>query len=90
VLYSHRQESWKLADFGTAAEGTSRRGWTTNARRGTACYRAPEVINEVRPLYNNKSDIWALGCILYKLVTKEKAFNSDWEPFNTQNQDAHL
>lgn len=78
VLYSHEQESWKLTDFGTAAEGTSKRECTTGFRRGTEGYRAPEVIRDVRPVYNNKSDIWGLGCILYELVTKEKAFASDW------------
>ena len=29
-------------------------------------------------MYNNKSDIWGLACILFELVTKERAFSSDW------------
>ena len=78
VLYSHQRETWKLADFGTAAEGTSKRDCTTGFRRGTESYRAPEVIRDINPVYNNKSDIWALGFILYELVTDEKAFASDW------------
>ena len=30
------------------------------------------------PFFNNKSDIWALGCILYELATEQKAFTGDW------------
>ena len=26
--------------------------------------------------YNQKSDIWALGCVLYELVTLKKAFEA--------------
>lgn len=44
---------------------------------GTACYRAPEVIG--KSLYNCKSDIWALGCILYELLVGEKLYSSDWD-----------
>jgi serine/threonine protein kinase len=29
--------------------------------------------------YNNKSDIWALGCILHEITTTRKAFIGDWE-----------
>jgi serine/threonine protein kinase len=32
-------------------------------------------------LYNNKSDIWALGCILHEITTTRKAFVSDWEVY---------
>jgi serine/threonine protein kinase len=28
--------------------------------------------------YNNKVDIWALGCILYEMVTDRKAFEGDY------------
>ena len=46
--------------------------------RGTVGYRAPELIREDRAVYNNKVDIWSLGCILYELVWCRKAFSSDW------------
>lgn len=34
---------------------------------------------EDRPVFNNKVDIWSLGCILYELVMDEKAFMNDWQ-----------
>ena len=39
---------------------------------GTPCYISPEIC-EGKP-YAKKSDIWALGCILYELTTLKKAF----------------
>jgi len=68
---------WKLADFGTCSEATSKRFNTTRFSRGTPCYRAPEILDEA-PVFNNKTDVWALGCIVYELFAKAKAFSSDW------------
>ena len=39
---------------------------------GTPCYISPEVC-EHSP-YNQKSDIWAVGCNLYELMTLKRAF----------------
>jgi serine/threonine protein kinase len=50
----------------------------TTKGRGTAVYRSPEVYDE-HGGYNNKADIWALGCIAYEMFTKEKAFSGDWD-----------
>ncbi len=41
---------------------------------GTPYYLCPEVW-EQKP-YNNKSDIWALGCFLYELTTLKHAFEA--------------
>ena len=68
---------WKIADFGATAEGTSKRLQPTSSRRGTASYRAPEVLEEGG--YNAKSDIWAFGCIAYELIAGERAFRSEWD-----------
>jgi len=77
VLYSLEDDSWKLADFGATAEGTSKGEVTTVYSRGTPSYRAPELLKEA-PFYNRKSDIWAVGCIFYELAAGEKAFNDDF------------
>ena len=35
-------------------------------------YNSPEIINGQN--YNEKSDLWSLGCILYEIITKKKPF----------------
>jgi serine/threonine protein kinase len=77
VLFSYIYQRWKIADFGATSEATSEKLCQTSTRRGTAIYRGPEVIKSGG--FNNKSDIWAFGCIAYELCTKEKAFRGDWE-----------
>lgn len=46
---------------------------------GTPYYLSPELCEE-KP-YNNKSDIWSLGCVLYELCTLR-------HPFEAANQGA--
>jgi len=69
-----------LADFGISAAGTAKRLIATNDARGTARYRAPEILfsEPSIPSYSNKVDIWALGLILYELLTGAKAFETDY------------
>lgn len=81
VLFSNRDRCWKLGDLGTVADGTSKHFDTTRYSRGSACYRAPEVL-DWPARYNNKADIWALGCIIHELATGEKAFHNDRDTEN--------
>lgn len=69
-------DAWKIADFGLTVEGTSQKLIDTVEGKGTSGYRAPELLTE-NPIYNNKVDIWAMGCILYELISGQKAFSSD-------------
>jgi len=81
VLYSLKDHTWKIADFGLTVEGSSSIAQTTNYSRGTSGYRAPELLSEgtmsaIR--YTNKVDIFAIGCILFELVFRTKAFREDF------------
>jgi serine/threonine protein kinase len=77
VLFSENDQCWKIADFGTASDGTSKQLNTTRNSRGTQGYRSPEVLSD-NAVYNNKADIFALGCILYEVTTGQKSFPTDW------------
>lgn len=74
VLLSSQSKLWKIADFGLTSEGTSNTLKTSRSGKGMPGYRAPELFHEVSPGYNNKADIWSLGCIMYELFTGKKAF----------------
>jgi len=62
----------KIGDFGLAMAMQSRVMIRTY-RAGTLLYWSPEVISK-RP-YNEKADIWALGCILYECMTLRHPFS---------------
>src|SRR5271170_3594529 len=82
VLYSCESSAWKLADFGLSCEGSSKTNRPTQYGRSTPGYRAPELLeSDGDATYTNKVDIWALGCILYELATRKRAFKNDWEVF---------
>jgi NIMA (never in mitosis gene a)-related kinase len=40
---------------------------------GTPYYLSPEICQQ-KP-YNNKSDVWSLGCVLYEMTTLKHAVN---------------
>ncbi|XP_035280418.1 probable serine/threonine-protein kinase nek2 [Anguilla anguilla] len=61
----------RLGDFGLAKPLERSSGYARTVV-GTFCYRSPERIEE-EP-YSSKSDIWALGCVLYELCELKHAF----------------
>jgi len=63
--------------FGLTTEGTSTAAVTTHYGRGTNSYRAPDMIRQRH--YNNKVDIWVIGCIFFELLFEMKAFNSEFD-----------
>ncbi|KAF4108647.1 serine/threonine-protein kinase Nek5 isoform X2 [Onychostoma macrolepis] len=71
IFLSHGGLKVKLGDFGIARMLNS----TMELARtcvGTPYYLSPEIC-ENRP-YNNKTDIWSLGCVLYELCTLRHPF----------------
>lgn len=85
MLYSSEHKTWKIGDFGLTAAGTSKRPITTKEAKGTPGYRAPELLTN-DPKYNNKVDIWAIGCITYELTTEQRAFSDDLDIFYFTDQ----
>ena len=76
VLFSHLDCMWKIADFGLTTQGMSKRAATTNQSKGSAGYRAPELLI-IPAIVHKKSDVFAMGCIIAELVSGEKMFPTD-------------
>ncbi|KAM7399010.1 hypothetical protein PAMP_018304 [Pampus punctatissimus] len=67
----------KLGDFGSACILNSSKAYA-HTYVGTPYYVAPEIWDN-KP-YNNKSDVWSLGCVLYELCTLRHPFQaSSWK-----------
>lgn len=72
-MFLAREDKIKIGDLGVARELNQ----TANMAHtvvGTPYYLSPELCEE-KP-YNNKSDIWSLGCILYELCTLNHPFTA--------------
>jgi serine/threonine protein kinase len=76
-MYSDKDKLWKIADFGLTSEGTTTGPRFTELGRGKHCYTAPELLRDPNLSFNNKVDIWSLGCVLHELYTGKKAFAAD-------------
>ena len=71
-IFLTRNLDIKIGDFGVAKILT-KTGFAKTVI-GTPYYLSPELCDE-KP-YNDKSDVWALGCILYELSTYKHPFNA--------------
>jgi serine/threonine protein kinase len=67
------EQNIKMADFGLAKELSSQ-SKLAQTNVGTPFYMAPEIINEKS--YDEKSDIWSLGCLLYELAALKPPFDA--------------
>ncbi|XP_071994372.1 serine/threonine-protein kinase Nek8 isoform X1 [Engystomops pustulosus] len=72
ILLDKHQMIVKIGDFGISKILSSKSKAYTVV--GTPCYISPELC-EGKP-YNQKSDIWALGCVLYELASLKRAFEA--------------
>lgn len=63
----------KMGDFGLAKELSSK-SKLAQTNVGTPYYMAPEIINEKN--YDEKSDIWSLGCMLYEMAALKPPFDA--------------
>jgi serine/threonine protein kinase len=74
-----RDRAWVVGNFEAACQGSD--GLESFEGTGVNCYRAPELVillSRAPPVkYSNKIDIWALGCILFELAMRRRAFRDD-------------
>jgi serine/threonine protein kinase len=64
-----------VADFGLAAAEGASRLTKTGTLLGTPYFMAPEAVTGERDLVGPQTDVWALGVMLYQLLTGELPFN---------------
>jgi serine/threonine protein kinase len=78
VVQRHPQWWVKLGDFGLSKRQTEGTAYRTHA--GTQEYMAPELFYYVQEIntetseYTNAIDLWALGCLVHRLVTGKVPF----------------
>lgn len=75
-IFLTKENQIRIGDLGVA-KILARADHFVRSKVGTPYYLSPEVCED-RP-YNNKSDIWSLGCVLYELCTLK-------HPFEAKNQ----
>ena len=71
--FTTNSNSIKIADFGTAKQIPQYKNETLTDYICTRWYRAPECVLRSKN-YNEKVDIWALGCIMAELYTLKPLF----------------
>lgn len=82
VFVVQKQPQWwvKLGDFGLSKQRTDQTAFRTQA--GTQQYMAPELFYYVPDLdtetseYTSAIDLWALGCVVYRVITGAVPFPS--------------
>jgi len=78
VLLDRSSEGYvpKVTDFGlvkSLAQDPNMQATRSGIAMGTPSYMAPEQIRDARSV-DQRADIWSLGCILYELMTRRRAF----------------
>ena len=71
-VFLTKEYNIKIGDMGAAKQVKNSSESKFISKVGTPYYLSPEVCRNEG--YSYKSDIWALGCILYELLTLQKPF----------------
>jgi len=73
-----RNHNIKLCDFGLGKEIDLLNNKELSLEVVTLWYRSPEILYGIKK-YNDKCDIWSLGCIIYELLTYHVLFKGKSE-----------
>ncbi|KAL4508571.1 hypothetical protein ABPG72_003875 [Tetrahymena utriculariae] len=66
-------EQIRIGDLGVAKQLQDNKSHA-HSQVGTPYYMSPEIIQDIP--YNEKSDVWSLGCVLYQLATFKRPFEA--------------
>ena len=77
ILLDNKNDPKKaiIIDFGVSTILNDNKTDFAKTKIGTPYFMSPEQV-EINKKYNSKCDVWALGCILYELVTLDKPFKA--------------
>ncbi len=67
----------KILDFGLASLTGRSKLTKTGTTLGTPAYMAPEQLEGKG--VDRRADVWALGCVLYEMLTQKTPFDADYE-----------
>ncbi|EAS05882.2 plant dual-specificity MAP kinase kinase family domain protein (macronuclear) [Tetrahymena thermophila SB210] len=72
-LFLTGNEQIRIGDLGVAKQLENNKSHA-HSQVGTPYYMSPEIIQDIP--YNEKSDVWSLGCVLYQLATFKRPFEA--------------
>ncbi|XP_021346577.1 serine/threonine-protein kinase Nek9-like isoform X2 [Mizuhopecten yessoensis] len=72
-IFMTKTDLLKLGDFGISKLLESK-GEMADSLVGTPYYLSPEIVQGAS--YDQKTDVWALGCVLFELLTLTKTFQA--------------
>ena len=76
-IFIDQENNIKLGDFGLSRILNQDISFAVS-RVGTPYYMSPEQIENIK--YNEKSDIWSLGCCIYEMCNLKHAFEGQFFP----------
>ena len=74
LVFLDENNTIKLGDFGLSRTLSTHEVAFAQTYVGTPYYMSPEIISSLP--YTHASDIWALGCVLYELMTHSPPFTA--------------
>ena len=75
-IFMNKNKDIKIGDFGISKNfGSNKEYSKTLNKAGSEKYIAPEII--INGIYNEKSDMYSLGCIIYELFNLSKYYDDN-------------